>query len=92
MSGGTVPTEFQSLQGKPNTNAWSTDESLPSNRLPFIPVHGSVPLSPTIGHHTSSLIVVVVALLNIISILFILSILSLRESGGVCPLAGPIGY
>ena len=31
MRGGTVRTEFQSLQGKPNTDAWSTVESLPTN-------------------------------------------------------------
>ena len=31
---------FQPCKGKPNTHAWSTDESLQSNRLPFIPVHG----------------------------------------------------
>ena len=38
---------FQSLQGKSNTHAWSTMESLPSNCLLLIPVHGAGPLSPT---------------------------------------------
>ena len=49
---------FEPCKGKPNTHAWSTIESLPSNRLPFIPVRGSVPLSPAIGLQTSSLIAV----------------------------------
>ena len=41
---------FKPCKGKPNTHAWSTVESLPSNRLPFISVRGTEPLSPTIGH------------------------------------------
>ena len=31
---------FQPCKGKPNTHTWSTIESLPSNRLLLIPVHG----------------------------------------------------
>ena len=37
---------FQPCKGKPNTHAWSTVESLPSNRLLLILVHGSAALSP----------------------------------------------
>ena len=59
MSGGTVRTEFQSLQGKPNTHAWSTVESLPSNRLLLIPGRGSAPVSPTTESPTLSAAVVV---------------------------------
>ena len=44
---------FQPCKGKPNTHAWSTDESLPSNHLLLIPVHGSAPLSPTTENHSS---------------------------------------
>ena len=46
-------TEFQSLQGKPNTHAWSTIESLSSNHWLVIPVRGSGPLSPTIENRSS---------------------------------------
>ena len=44
---------FQPCNGKPNTHAWSTDKSLPSNRLLLIPVHGSASLSPTIENRSS---------------------------------------
>ena len=43
----------QPCKGKPSTHAWSTDESLLSNRLLLIPVHGSAPLSPTIENRHS---------------------------------------
>ena len=86
---GTVRTEFQSLQGKPNTHAWSTIESLPSNLLPFFPVNGSGPLSPTIGHHSSSLIVVVQCYqFHFIHFIHLIP----KREWEVCPLAGPIGY
>jgi len=83
MSGGTVRTEFQSLKGKPNTHAWSTVESLPSNLWPLIPGCGSGPLSPSTGpfscHPWCS------ATSSILSILFILS---LRHSGRYVHLPG----
>ena len=41
------------------THAWSTVESLPSNRWLLIPVHGSEPLSPTTENPTFSAPVVV---------------------------------
>ena len=44
---------FQPCKGKPNTHAWSTDESLPSNHLLLIPVHGLGPLSPTTENRSS---------------------------------------
>ena len=50
---------FQSLQGKPNTHTWSTVESLPSNRLLLILGRGSTPLSPTTESPTLSAPVVV---------------------------------
>ena len=50
---------FQPCKGKPNTHAWSTVESLPSNRWLLIPVYGSVPLSPTTASPTLSVVVVV---------------------------------
>ena len=50
---------FQPCKGKPNTHAWSTDESLPSNRLLLIPVHGSGPLSLTTESPTLSTVVIV---------------------------------
>ena len=53
VRGGIVRTEFQSLQGKPNTHAWSTVESLPSNRLILILGHGSASLSPTTENRSS---------------------------------------
>ena len=74
---------FQPCKGKPNIHAWSTVVSLPSNRLLLIPVHGSGPLSPTTGNHH---IPTPMVLCNINKIL------SLRESGGVCPFAGTISY
>ena len=45
---------FNPCKVEPNIHAWSTDESLPSNRLPFIPVHGHghsppVTASPTLS-------------------------------------------
>ena len=42
---------FQPCKDKPSTHAWSTVESLPSDRLLLILVHGSGPLSPTIENH-----------------------------------------
>ena len=44
---------FQPCKDKPNTHTWSTDESLQSNRLHLIPVHGSAPLSPTTENRSS---------------------------------------
>ena len=46
---------FQPCKGKPNTHTWSTVKSLPSNRWLLIPVHGSVPLSPTTENHHISI-------------------------------------
>ena len=74
---------FQPCKGKPNTHAWSTDESLPSNRLLLIPVHGSGPLSPTTGNHH---IPTPMVLCNINKIL------SLRESGRYVHLPDLISY
>ena len=44
---------FQPCKGKPNTHAWSTVESLPSNRWLLILVHGSGTLSPTTENYSS---------------------------------------
>ena len=44
---------FQPCKGKPNTHSRSTDESLPSNRLLLILVHGSASLSPTTENRSS---------------------------------------
>ena len=41
--------KFKPYKDKPSTHAWSTVESLSSNLWLFFPVHGSGPLSPTIG-------------------------------------------
>ena len=49
---------FQPCKGKPNTHAWSTVKSLPSNHWLLIPVHGSVPLSRTTENHHISVLVV----------------------------------
>jgi hypothetical protein len=58
VRGGTIRTEFQSLQCKPNTHAWSTIESLPSNCLLLILVHGSGPLSPSTANSPHPVLVV----------------------------------
>ena len=42
-----------------HTHTWSTVESLPTNRLLLIPVHGSGPISPTTESPTLSAAVVV---------------------------------
>ena len=70
---------FQPCKGKPNTHAWSTDESLPSNRWLFIPVRGSVPLSPTAENRHS---------LHPWLLQHKLNFLSLRESGRYVHLPG----
>jgi hypothetical protein len=36
-------------KGKPNSHAWNIHWSFKSNRLPFIPTHGSVPPQATVG-------------------------------------------
>jgi hypothetical protein len=36
-------------KGKPNSHAWKIQWSFQSNRLPFIPTHGSVPSHATVG-------------------------------------------
>jgi len=70
---------FNPCKVKPNTHAWSTVDSLPSNHLLLIPVHGSVPLSPTTGNHHIHAPVVLRNKNNI---------LSLRESGRYVHLPG----
>ena len=62
------------------THAWSTIDSLPSNRLLLIPVHGSGPFSPTTENHH----IFVVAVLQHNIYIF----LSLRESGRYVHLLG----
>ena len=44
---------FQPCKDKPNSHAWSTVESLPSNHLLLIPGRGSAPLSPTTENRSS---------------------------------------
>jgi hypothetical protein len=40
---------FKPCKGKPNSHAWNIQRLFRSNRLPFIPTHGSVPPQVTIG-------------------------------------------
>ena len=70
---------FQPCKGKPNTHAWNTVESLPSNYLLLIPVRGSGLLSPTTENHHISIPVVLQHKNNF---------LSLRESGRYVHLPG----
>jgi hypothetical protein len=40
---------FKPCKGKPNSHAWNIQRLFRSNRLPFIPTHGSVPPQATVG-------------------------------------------
>jgi hypothetical protein len=40
---------FKPCKGKPNSHAWNIQRLFQSNRLPFIPTHGSVPPQAAVG-------------------------------------------
>jgi hypothetical protein len=48
----TILNRIQPCKDKPNSHAWNTKGSFRSNRLPFIPTHGSEPPQATAGPYT----------------------------------------